>query len=222
MLESAILSAMARANEARGTAPRRLGRPPAADANATRERILVHARTTFSELGYSATTNKHLASNAGVTTGAIYHYFDSKLDLYRAVNEVTQQTVYDRFEQVVADATSFLSGIESVLDNAHDLNNTEPSLARFLGAVRIDVRRNSELRDIFRHSTQRREMFFESLVDLGIRSGEIDVGDRARMVALIRVMLIGLVDAVSDDPAVHRAAVEGIKLLLEGKLITPI
>lgn len=212
---------MARASDGRVTPPRRLGRPPAADANATRERILVHARTTFSELGYSATTNKHLAANAGVTTGAIYHYFDSKLDLYRAVNDVTQQTVYERFEQVVADATSFLSGIEAVLDDAHELNNTEPSLARFLGAVRIDVRRNPELRDVFRHSTQRREMFFESLIDLGIRTGEIDVGDRARMVALIRVMLIGLVDAVSDDPAVHLAAVQGIKLLLEGKMITP-
>jgi len=212
---------MPRPSEVRGTPPRRLGRPPAADARATRERILVHARTTFSELGYSATTNKHLASNAGVTTGAIYHYFSSKLDLYRAVNDSTQRIVYDRFENVVADATTFLSGIEDVLDTAHELNNTEPSLARFLGAVRIDVRRNPELRDVFRHSTQRREAFFESLIDLGIRTGEIDVGDRAKMVALIRVMLIGLVDAVSDDQAVHRVAVEGIKLLLEGKLITP-
>ena len=58
-----------------------------------------------------------------------------------------------------------------------------------------------------------------SLVDLGIASGEIDVGDRDRMVLLIRVMLIGLVDAVSDEPTVHRTAIEGIKMLVEGKLI---
>lgn len=213
---------MAPASAQRRPPPRRLGRPPAADSSATRERILEHARTTFSELGYSATTNKQLASNAGVTTGAIYHYFASKLDLYRAVNEATQQVVYDRFENVVADATTFVAGIEAVLDNAHELNNVEPSLARFLGAVRIDVRRNPELREIFRHSTQRRELFFESLVDLGIRTGEIALVDRPKVVALIRVMLIGLVDAVSDDQAVHRAAVEGIKLLVEGKLIVPV
>ena len=210
---------MARATTTGPTVPRRLGRPPASRSGATRERILVNARDTFSELGYAATTNKHLAASAGVTTGAIYHYFDSKLELYQAVNEETQRLVYDRFEQEVADATSFVAGIERVLDTAHELNDTEPSFARFLGAVRIDVRRNPELRAVFRSTTIRRETFFESLVDLGIRTGEIRKRDRVRMVALIRVMLIGLVDAVSDDSSTHLAAVEAIKLLLEGNLI---
>jgi len=204
---------------ARRPGPRRLGRPPASDSNATRQRILRTARSTFSELGYAATTNKHLASSADVTTGAIYHYFESKLDLYQAVNEDAQAVVYDRFEEAVAGATTFVSALEIVLDLAHELNNVDPSLARFLGAVRIDVRRNPELRGLFKATTARREEFFESLVDLGIASGEIDVGDRDRMVLLIRVMLIGLVDAVSDEPTVHRTAIEGIKMLVEGKLI---
>ncbi len=208
-----------RASAARKTPPRKLGRPPASRSGATRERILTHARTTFSELGYEATTNKHLAHNAGVTTGAIYHYFDSKFDLYKAVNDEAQRVVYDRFEQEVADATTFVGGIERVLDISHELNNTDPSLARFLGAVRIDVRRNPELRDVFKGSTRRREMFFESLVDLGIKTGEVRKRDRLRTVALIRVMLIGLVDAVSDDPDTHLAAVEAIKMLIEGNLI---
>lgn len=199
--------------------PRKLGRPRASDSSATRERILRTARVTFSELGYAATTNKHLAANADVTTGAIYHYFESKLDLYRAVTSDAQTFVYDQFEDVVANATSFVSGLEALLDLAHELNNTDPSLACFLGAVRIDVRRNPELRSVFKTSTIRREAFFESLVDLGIRTGEIDVDDRTRVVALIRVVLIGLVDAVSDDPDVHRAAIQGIKRLIEGKLI---
>ena len=204
---------------ARRPGPRRLGRPPASDSNATRERILRTARSTFSELGYAATTNKHLAASADVTTGAIYHYFESKLDLYQAVNDDTQTFVYDRLEDVVTAAETFVGGIEDVLDVAHELNNLDPSLARFLGAVRIDVRRNPELRSIFRPATIRRDNFFESLVDLGIRTGEIDVDDQARVLALIRVVMIGLVDAVSDDPTEHRTAIEGIKRLVEGKLI---
>ncbi len=211
---------MARATAARRAPPRRLGRPPASRSGATRERILANARITFSELGYAATTNKHLAANAGVPTGAIYHYFDSKLALYQAVNEETQRVVYDRFERGVAGATSFIAGIELVLDIAHELNNTEPSLARFLGAVRVDVRRNPELRETFRAATRRRETFFESLVELGIATGELREADRVRVVTLIRVVLIGLVDAVSDDTSLHLTAVEGIKLLLEGNLIT--
>ena len=109
--------------------------------------------------------------------------------------------------------------MEIILDLAHEMNNTDPSLARFLGAVRIDARRNPELREIFRTGYVRRESFFESLVDLGITTGEIDVDDRERVVVLIRVMMIGLVDAVSDDQGVHRTAIEGIKRLVEGKLV---
>jgi len=200
-------------------APRRVGRPPASDSTATRERILRTARTTFSELGYASTTNKHLAAAADVTTGAIYHYFDSKRDLYRAVYEYTQTFVYDRLDEAVANTSSFVTGIEDVLDVSHQLNNTDPSLARFLGAVRIDVRRNPELGSMFGPINVRRDDFFEALVDLGIATGEIDADDRARVLALIRVILIGLVDAVSDDQTTHRTAVEGIKRLIEGKLI---
>lgn len=205
--------------KARRPAPRRLGRPPASDSTSTRERILHTARHTFSDLGYAATTNKHIAASADVTTGAIYHYFESKLDLYRAVNTDAQGRVYSAFDAAVAEAESFVSGIEAVLEVAHELNNLDPSLARFLGAVRIDVRRNPELREVFKPSTVRREQFFERLVDTGVATGEIDIADRPKMVALIRAILIGLVDAVSDDPTTHRAAVDGIKLLVEGKLI---
>jgi hypothetical protein len=106
-----------------------------------------------------------------------------------------------------------------VLDVAHELNNSDPSLARFLGAVRIDVRRNPELRNVFAPATRRRESFIESIVDLGVGSGELDSADRNRTIALIRAVLVGLVDAVSDDPTTHRAAIDALKLLIEGRLI---
>ena len=200
-------------------APRRLGRPPASESAATRDRIVHAAREAFAELGYAATTNKALADKANVTTGAIYHYFDSKLDLYRAVNNEVQELVYAQFEAAVDDSDDFVSGLERVLELAHELNNTDPSLARFLGAVRIDVRRNPELRSLFKPSTIRHQRFIQDLVDIGVATGELDVGDRDRTVALIRAILVGLVDAVSDDPTAHRAAVDAIKLLVEGKLI---
>ena len=198
---------------------RRLGRPPASESQATRDRILHAAREAFAELGYSATTNKALADRANVTTGAIYHYFDSKLDLYRAVNNESQEVVYTQFEAAVEESDDFVGGMERVLELAHELNNTDPTLARFLGAVRIDVRRNPELRTLLKPSKIRRERFIQHLVDIGVATGEIDGGDRDRTVALIRAILIGLVDAVSDDPVAHRAAIDAIKLLIEGKLI---
>jgi AcrR family transcriptional regulator len=204
---------------ARAAAPRRLGRPPASESAPTRDRIVHAARLAFAELGYAATTNKTLADSADVTTGAIYHYFDSKLDLYRAVNNEVQTEVYTQFEEVVDGADSFLDGFARMLDLAHEMNNTDPSLARFLGAVRIDVRRNPELRSLFKPSTIRRERFIQNLVDIGVATGELDAADSDRTAALIRAVLVGLVDAVSDDPVIHRAAIDALKLLVEGKLI---
>jgi AcrR family transcriptional regulator len=198
---------------------RRLGRPPASDSSQTRERILKTARLTFAQLGYGATTNKYLAEQADVTTGALYHYFESKLDIYAAVLDEVQAVVYTRFEEATAGATTFLAALEAVLDASHELNTNDPSLALFLGAARVDVQRYPELVAVYEPSSHLRRKFFDNIIEIGIRNGEIDVGDRKRVEALIRAIMVGLVDAVSDDVQVHRAAIEGVKALLEGKLV---
>jgi AcrR family transcriptional regulator len=61
---------------------RRRGRPPATDSADTKRAILDAARRLFAERGYGAVTNKDVATAAGITTGALYHYVESKLDLY--------------------------------------------------------------------------------------------------------------------------------------------
>ena len=65
--------------------PKKAGRPVGADvAVATRKKILDAATLCFAELGYAAASNREIAQRAGVTSGSLYHYFDSKAALYRA------------------------------------------------------------------------------------------------------------------------------------------
>jgi AcrR family transcriptional regulator len=199
--------------------PVKLGRPPADGAPGTRERILRAARHSFAELGYEAATNKTLADGAGLTTGALYHYFGSKLDLYAAVYDEVQTTVYARFDATVAAADTFVGGVHAVLDVAHELNLSDPSLARFLGAVRVDVRRTPELRRAIARPALRRDRFIHCLVDVGVRTGEIASSDRDKTEALVLALLVGLVDAVSDSPITHRRAVDAMKALFEGQLV---
>jgi len=55
-----------------------------------REQILRGALKAFAEKGFDAVTNKEIAKAAGLASpGLIYHYFDSKLSLLRAVVEMT-------------------------------------------------------------------------------------------------------------------------------------
>jgi AcrR family transcriptional regulator len=200
----------------------RLGRPPSGDSTATRARILDVARQTFADLGYDATTNKVLAAEAGITTGALYHYFESKFDIYIAVHEDVQVLVYERFQAAISSSDTFIGRIEAVLDESHELNKIDPSLARFLGTVSVDVRRHPDLAKVLKPDIKRRARFYDEIVDFGVRTGEIDIADSDRMKSLIRTMLTGLTDAVSDNLKWHLQAIEGLKALLEGKLIRPV
>jgi TetR/AcrR family acrAB operon transcriptional repressor len=57
------------------------------EAAATRDSILDAAEKLFVEQGVSRTTLQHIASEAGVTRGAIYWHFDDKSALFNAMME---------------------------------------------------------------------------------------------------------------------------------------
>lgn len=202
------------------TSARKLGRPRDTSSEETRGRILEAARRCFARHGFEATTNRELADAAELTTGAIYHYFGSKLELYIATHAEVQELVYRRFEEAAADADgSFVAGITAVLDEALTLNREDPSLASFLVSVRTDIDRHDELRTDPNLLPSRRLSFFGDLVDDGIRNGEISAADRQVVLDVVVAVLTGLVSASSDNPDTHARAVDGIKRLVSGELL---
>ena len=70
-----------------------------AQGEATRAALLVAARELFGEQGYTATPLEEIVARAGVTKGALYHHFGSKIELFRAVFEQVSHEISD---QVVA------------------------------------------------------------------------------------------------------------------------
>lgn len=201
---------------------RRRGRPPATDSAETRQTIFDEARRLFAERGYGSVTNKDVASAAGITTGALYHYVESKLDLYVAVDDNVQAKIYQRFQHAEASADTFLGKLGAVLDAAHEMGAKDPTLAAFVGAVRTDMRRYDEVAERLEHHANQRETFFTNIVDVGVETGEIAPEDKPLVVEVVRNVLIGLTETTSYSPVQHRQAIEGIKSLLRGTLITPI
>jgi AcrR family transcriptional regulator len=55
------------------------------DVPTTRERIIQAALTVFAEKGLHGATVVEIAKSAGITGGAMYRYFDSKEEIFRAV-----------------------------------------------------------------------------------------------------------------------------------------
>jgi AcrR family transcriptional regulator len=199
----------------------RLGRPPATDSADTRRRILDSARIAFALKGYGVSTNRSLATDVGVTAGAIYHYFGSKLDLYMAVHDDVQHTINARYEVAITQPPTFRAKLDAVLDVSHELNDEDPTLAQFLGAVRVDMRRHPELAKALKRASNERGRFFDRIVDEGVATGEIAPSDREAVSVLLTAILVGLTDAVSNNNQRHQLAVDAFKALFDGTLVRP-
>ena len=204
-----------------GSSPARIGRPPDTDPAETRRRIIDVARREFALRGYGAATNRTIAAHSGVTTGAVYHHYNSKAELYRAVHADAHDLVYTRFAATACGFTSFIDMFDAVLDVAADMNEQDPSLAAFIGAARVDRRRHSELAEVIPDDRVRRGAFSDGLIELGIATGEIAELRRAEVAAFVDVVFVGLNDAVSDDLRQQRRAIASIKSAMRGLLRTP-
>lgn len=64
-------------------------------SDATTGKLLAAARALFAEAGYAATSLDQIAAAASVTKGALYHHFEGKRDIFRAVYELEQARLSD-------------------------------------------------------------------------------------------------------------------------------
>jgi AcrR family transcriptional regulator len=174
------------------TASRGPGRPPAAKASETRERILRAAREVFSELGYDAATFQAIAIRADLTRPAINHYFASKRELYQQVVQQTNDAVISSSAQQSQHASSLAGRMQSFLDAA--LNRSDDrSAAAFLVTSVLDSQRHPELSSDDADSLAVTRAFVSSAVNDAIESGELrgDIDVEATVEMLV-AMLWGL------------------------------
>ena len=83
----------------------------AAQAQRTRERLLVAAREAFATKGYAAASMDELTAAAGVTRGALYHGFGDKRGLLRAVIDRIDAEMLERLQAARASAPSPWEGL---------------------------------------------------------------------------------------------------------------
>jgi AcrR family transcriptional regulator len=69
--------------------------------------LVAKARELFADKGYGHVSLAEIVEAAGVTKGALYHYFNGKDDLFRAVLEQVHTEVADRIEQATAGGDSW-------------------------------------------------------------------------------------------------------------------
>jgi AcrR family transcriptional regulator len=96
----------------------------AEDAAQTRTDILEKARDLFASQGYASTSAREISAAAGVTVGAMFHHFDSKLDLFQHVFESLELELDSHAKAASNPALglgtleTFLAGVRTSLDFA--------------------------------------------------------------------------------------------------------
>lgn len=78
----------------------------------TRSQVLDAAERIFPRRGYRLASVEEVAEEAGLTTGAVYSNFDSKADLYLALNERMMERHAAELEAMVASGTTPEAQIE--------------------------------------------------------------------------------------------------------------
>src|SRR6266508_1601891 len=90
------------------------------EARATREALIEAAMELFTERGYAQVGTEEIVARAQVTRGALYHHFEDKRDLFRAVYERVEDELLERIGSVMGDVADpwelILAGTRSFLD----------------------------------------------------------------------------------------------------------
>lgn len=98
----------------------------------TRQRVLDSACRLFGGNGYASTSLRDVAADAGLTISPIYHYFESKLQLFVAVNELMEQRLINMLE------ASFEKGCNIAVQQGWDIFLQACKTPGFVQIVLVD------------------------------------------------------------------------------------
>ncbi|MCW2588617.1 MAG: TetR family transcriptional regulator [Mycobacterium sp.] len=175
------------------TATRGPGRPPAAKAAETRERIVRAAREVFSELGYDAATFQAIAIRADLTRPAINHYFASKRVLYRDVVEKTNELVVAAGMEKAHGETGLLRRLSAFFSAAMQAESRDRSAAAFLVTSVLESQRHPELSRDEHNSLKASRAFVTWAVTDAIERGELTTDtDVATLVEMLVAVMWGM------------------------------
>ncbi len=100
-----------------------------------KDKLIQAALEAFSQTSYKDVNISELAEKAGMTTGAVYHHFGSKVKLYEVIRKEMEQRILDRMEGAAslfdvpeeALEAALLTGLDFVVkQKAYPLFGEEP------------------------------------------------------------------------------------------------
>jgi AcrR family transcriptional regulator len=184
-------------------------------ARATRDALVQVGIELFAERGYADVGTEEIVAQARVTRGALYHHFEDKRDLFRAVHERVEEELVERIAAKMGGIEDpwelMLTGTRSFLDACD-----EPAVKQIALTDAPAVLGWKEWREIDLH-------YGLGLMRAAL-GGAMDAGvlRKSAIEPLSHLLLAGMAEAAlmianADDPkAARKEAEDGLIELLEG------
>ena len=165
-----------------------------------KEQIINATRKLIVEKGYGNFSMKDIAAELDMSTGLIYHYFQSKDDLTVQVLKQSFKEPRQRYIDTAETMPSFRDKISNYIDNMHDVirNNQEGYivLLNYLGQVLYAHDVDRILIKFFKNLRR----FVDQLLEYGQEQGIIDKQTREGLAELLVATSMGIAFQYIVDP----------------------
>lgn len=164
-----------------------------------REKILNAAAACFAEKGYSGCSVQDIADRAEMSKGALYVYYKSKEELFKAMIHIEHDMAIERTHVATA-KPPYLSGIIWFMSECIR-NSGFPMDHRLWAEVLAVAARDSSIKAEFGKSERTMRKFWVGMLEKAAEAGEIDDSLDLEAVSIwLRALGDGLILRVADDP----------------------
>lgn len=184
---------------------------------ARREAILTAARKVFAKKGFDGATIADIARAAGVASGTVYLYYESKIDLFAALNGRLWQVVVGAMQEAGA-PPDVRGGTTARIHAVFDAADRHRDLLRI---VFLNPDPRSEVARRLDSADQARVQPLQELIQGGIDTGTVRDTDPAMLAKLISsLVVIALYQCfIQEDGRNARAYEEAVTEMIVGALI---
>jgi AcrR family transcriptional regulator len=186
-----------------------------------RERIVQTALLAFAEKGYHETTMEDIAERLGVSEGAIYLYFKSKRELFKAIGESGEHQI----GQIISSSIGNEDPVKAFFDSVVNVYEQYEPISGLIVELMAEASRDASLKKIFRDDFDEdgktlgnflEELRKRRLIGADADAHSISMG----LLALLHGYVISRVLGIRKDDA-KRAYTQAMRAMLNGTLSKP-